>query len=477
MKHILLALCYSLICFLTLSQSPIIEWQKSLGGTSFDESYSVVQTTDGGYIVAGDSWSNNGDVSGNHGGSKDYWIVKLDVNGVIEWQKSLGGTGWDEARSVQQTLDGGYIIAGSSESVDGDVSGNHGTADYWVVKLDASGNISWQKSLGGSGPDIANALELTIDGGSIVAGYSRSIDGDVLGNHGDFDYWIVKLDASGNIAWQKSLGGTGEEKAKSIQQTIDGGYVVAGYSLSNDGDVTGNHGGPDYWIVKLNATGDISWQKSFGGSYSDYANSIVQTTEGGYIVAGSSTSQDGDVIANTGIADYWIVKLDINGSIEWQKNIGGTNTDEANSIKQKSDGGFIVAGISWSSDVNLTNNFGASDFWLVSLDANGNITWQKNMGGLNPEEASSIEQTSDGGFIVAGKSWSNDIDVSGNHGETDYWVVKLSSISGISTHTFDLSKCVVKITDLLGREVPYEKNKVLIYVYSDGTTQRVFEFE
>ena len=190
---------------------------------------------------------------------------------TIEWQRSLGGSWHDDAYSIQQTADGGYIVAGDSYSNDGDVTGNHGGNDYWIVKLDASANITWQRALGGSNSDGALSIQQTTDGGYIVAGYSESNDGDVTGNHGGpTDYWVVKLDASGNITWQKSLGGSNNEGAFSIQQTSDGGYIVAGNSGSNDGDITGNHGDRDYWVVKLGP--DVGIQETKKLSISVYPN-------------------------------------------------------------------------------------------------------------------------------------------------------------------------------------------------------------
>ncbi|GHV41578.1 hypothetical protein FACS1894187_23390 [Synergistales bacterium] len=407
---------------------PFIEWQKSLGGTGLDTAWSIQQTYDGGYIVAGYSLSNDGDVSGNHGGG-DYWIVKLKADGSIDWQKSLGGTNRDEAYSIQQTSDGGYIVAGVSGSNDGDVSVNHGDWDYWIVKLNANGSIAWEKSLGGSNPETAFSIQQTSDGGYIVAGTSASNNGDVSGNHGGTnvnDYWIVKLNANGSIAWEKSLGGTDFDIAWSIQQTSDGGYIVAGYSQSNDGDVSGNHGDYDYWIVKLNANGSIAWEKSLGGTGYDQAWSIQQTSDGGYIVAGISLSNDGDVSGNHGDSDYWIVKLKVDGSIDWQKSLGGTGSDNAYSIQQMSDGGYIVAGSSGSNDGDVSENHGITDYWIVKLNANGSIAWEKSLGGTGAEMPQSIQQTSDG-YIVAGISTSNDGDVSGNHGGLDYWVVKLKA--------------------------------------------------
>ena len=365
-KLTLLFTLFFLVSITSFSQTSPIEWQKSLGGSSFDYAYSIIQTTDDGYIVAGYSNSNNGDVSGNHGNS-DYWVLKLDASGNIQWQKTLGGSNDDRANSIVQTTDGGYVVAGYSNSNDDDVSGNHGNNDYWIVKLDASGNIQWQKSLGGSDFDYAYSIVQTTDGGYIVVGYSESNDGDVNGNHGNSDYWVVKLDTLGNIQWQKSLGGSGFDYAYSIVQTTNGGYIVAGSSNSNDGDISGNHGGPDYWIVKLDASGNIQWQKSLGGSGFDYAYSIVQTTDGGYIVVGHSESNDGDVNGNHGNDDYWIVKLNTSGNITGQNSLGGTYDDEAFSIVQTADGKYVVAGFSRSNNYDVSGNHGNYDYWIVKL--------------------------------------------------------------------------------------------------------------
>jgi hypothetical protein len=349
------------------AQAPAIEWQRCLGGTYDDYAYSIQQTSDGGFIVAGRTYSNDGDVSGNHGKS-DAWVVKLNSSGDIEWQKCLGGTGNDYAKSIQQTSDGGFIVAGYTDSNDGDVSGNHGYFDYWVVKLNSSGTILWQKCLGGTSFDQAYSIQQTSDGGFIVAGRTYSNDGDVSGNHGDIDAWVVKLNSSGDIIWQKCLGGTSGDYANSIQQTSDSGFIVAGYTWSNDGDVSGNHGYYDYWVVKLNSSGDIEWQKCLGGTYYDYAYSIQQTSNGGFIVAGSTNSINGDVSGYHGYFDYWVVKLNSSGDILWQKCLGGTSDDYANSIQQTSDGGFIVAGYTNSNDGDVTENHGGYDTWVVKLN-------------------------------------------------------------------------------------------------------------
>ena len=329
MKYFI-TIVFTLISFTTniFSQTtPSIQWQKTLGGSGFDAAYSIQQTRDGGYIIAGYTESNDGNVTGNHGGS-DYWIVKLDSNENIIWQKTLGGSDDDRAYSIQQTKDGGYVVAGYSSSNDGDVKSEN-QAYCWIVKLDQNGNIIWQNKIG----DLiyGQSIKQTTDGGYIIVGDSPTND-----------FGIVKLDSNGNVSWQKSFGGKSRGAAYSVQQTTDGGYVVAGYTYSNDISFTNNQGSADYWIVKLDASGNMIWQKTFGGADSEHAYNIQQTADGGYIVAGETWSADGNDFHR--IINYWIIKLDINGNIIWQKTLGGSGYDEAYSIKQTRDGGYIIAG-------------------------------------------------------------------------------------------------------------------------------------
>jgi len=401
----------------------LIQWQKCLGGSDYDVAYSIQQTSDGGYIVAGYTYSNDGDVSGNHG-SSDYWVVKLNSVGAIDWQKCLGGSSTDRAHSIQQTSDGGYIVAGVTYSSDGDFSDNHGGADYWIVKLNSLGDIDWQKCLGGSSSDWAHSIQQTSDGGYIVAGYTYSNNDDVSGNHGDADFWVVKLESNGDIEWQKCLGGTLDEYATSVQQTSDGGYIVTGETRSNDGDVSGNHGSYDYWVVKLDQYGTILWKKCFGGSNGDWPFSVQQTSDGGYIVAGETWSNDGNVSGNHGSSDFWLAKLDASGSLLWQKCLGGTSNDVAHSIQKTSDGGYIVAGQTYSNNGDVSGNHGAYDYWMVKLESNGDLQWQKCLGGTSNDVAYSVQQRSGEGHIVAGETHSNNGNVSDNHGYADYWVVK-----------------------------------------------------
>lgn len=417
------------------AQAPDIEWQKAFGGSAGESASSILQTADGGYIMAGYSESNDGDLIENKG-EDDLWIVKTNSNGEIEWQKTYGGSANDNAKSIRQTADGGYIVGGTTFSNDGDVTGNHGNHDIWVVKLDAVGDLVWQLTLGGSNQDVLEMIEQTTDNGYIIAGTSNSTNGNVTGNHGGYDYWIVKLSESGNITWQKSYGGTGHDAVAAVQQTMDGGYIVAGASSSTDGNVTGNHGESDYWVIKLSPAGIIEWQKSLGGSISDSATHILQTSDGGYVVSGLSSSHDGDVSGNHGDSDFWIVKLNETGTIIWQKSLGGSSEERPYHIQQTTDNGYVIAGYSESSNGDVTQNQGKADFWIVKLTDSGSIDWQKSLGGAEDDKAYSIQQTTDGGYIIAGYSESNNGDVTGNHGGADFWIVKLDPDS-LSTNEFN----------------------------------------
>lgn len=406
-----------LLCAASLlaQAQPAILWQHALGGTNDDVAEDIAQTADGGSIMAGYTFSNNGDVSGNHGGS-DAWVVKLSSTGAIQWQRSLGGTADDQAYSVQQTTDGGYIMAGYTDSNDGDVAENHGTRDAWVVKLDSSGAIEWQHPYGGTYYEEALDIRQTSDSGYIMAGNTESDSGDVSGIHGSNDAWVVKTNASGIIQWQHPLGGISDDGATGIAQTSDGGYIMAGYSDSNDGDVSGNHGAEDAWVVKLDGLGNLQWQRCLGETYVDQAESIHQTADGSYLMAGW--------LVPPGLydPDLWAVKLDGDDSLQWQNSLNAGDMDEGYDLVETADGGSVVAG---SSDGNMPGmHNGTLDAWAIKLDGSGTFQWQLPLGGDQADEAYAIA-LAPMGYLLAGYTESNDGDVTGNHGEKDAWVVKL----------------------------------------------------
>ncbi len=426
-----------------------IEWQNTIGGSTTDDLRRVKQTTDGGYILGGYSWSDaSGDKTENCHGIMDYWIVKTNYLGVLVWQNTIGAAETENLSTLIQTNDGGYLLGGSSDSYSsGDKSGNCiGGNDWWIVKTNSMGVIQWEYTIGGSLSEGVSSIEQTLDGGYIFGGSSRSnISGDKSENSiGGYDFWMVKTDSAGNIQWQNTIGGMSDDRLISLQQTTDGGYILGGSSSSDiSGDKSENClGFDDYWIIKTDTVGNIIWQKTIGGSDYDIFKSIEETADGGFILGGWSFSNiSGSKTEDClGLSDYWIIKTDSVGNIEWQNTIGGNGEDSFMSITQSLDGGYILGG--WSSSnisadksENSVGIGGKEDYWIVKVDELGNIEWQNTIGGSYQDGLNSIQQTADGGYILGGYSWS---DSSGDKTENclggyDYWIVKLTGKNNLIT--------------------------------------------
>ncbi|MDN7025300.1 PKD domain-containing protein [Methanoculleus sp. FWC-SCC1] len=405
---------------------PVPEWQAACGGSGWDAGVDLRSTGDGGVIAVGSSRSDDGEVSGNHGHT-DIWVVKIDADGTPLWQRCLGGSGDDYAAGVAETVDGGYIAVGTTWSCDGDVCGNHGGCDLWVVKLDDSGTLLWQRCLGGTGLDSGSAVRPSADGGYVIVGSTLSSDGDVCGNHGSSDLWVVKLDGGGSLLWQACLGGSGYDEGWGITETADGGYVVVGSVASPDGDVSGNHGSSDLWVVNLDAAGNLRWKSALGGSGGDYGYDICRTADGGYAVAGMTDSCDGDVSGNHGAWDAWVVRLDADGDLLWQRCFGGSDLDAARSIRRVAGGGYVVVGDTYSIDGDADGNHGGCDLWVVGLGDDGTLLWQRCCGGSGDDVGYAVQPGEGERYTVIGATGSNDGDVSGNHGHTDLWMVGLTT--------------------------------------------------
>jgi len=363
--------------------SPSPSFCKAIGGPSIEAGKSLIQTSDGGYAIAGFTISFGA-------GSGDVYVVKLDANGNLQWTKTIGGPASEEGNSLIQTSDGGYVIAGYTSSF------GAGQLDVYVVKLDANGNLQWTKTIGGKKADVGTSLIQTSDGGYAIAGFTESFGA------GEWDVYVVKLDASGNLQWTKTIGGPKGDEGYSLIQTSDGGYVIAGYTNSFGA------GKADVYVVKLDAKGNLQWTKTIGGPESEIGNSLTQTSDGGYAITGTTGS------FGTGKADVYVVKLDAKGNLQWTKTIGGPESEVGNSLIQTSDGGYAITG--------TTGSFGAgeADVYVVKLDANGNLQWTKTIGARNKNYSkSSLIQTSDGGYAIAGHTESF------GAGKWDVYVVKL----------------------------------------------------
>lgn len=367
-----------------IAYSPI-SWAKTYGGTEDDDAFYVQQTSDRGFIVGGNTES-FGDIHG------DFWIIKLNSDGNIQWQRAYDGGGLEIFGSMQQTTDGGYIAAGSTQ----DIRLGSMSRDFWVLKLENDGDIQWQKAYGGSSADgPATAIQQTSDGGYITGGLTQSF-GEMPG-----DLLVLKLDDLGNIEWQKSYGGTGlERRVENIRQTNDGGFILTSVTTSFTPESS-------IWVLKLNALGDIQWQKVYSEEAAGIDVEDIQlANDGGYILLAERFVRPLD-------QDFWVLKLEDDGDIQWQKAYGGTGLDDAQPIRQTSDGGYIMGG--------STTSFGVSgeDLWIVKLDSDGNIQWERTYGGDRDDEAISLGQTSDGGYIAAGGTESF-----GTAGK-DFWVLRL----------------------------------------------------
>jgi hypothetical protein len=361
-------------------------WTRTYGGSSDDKAMSVEQTTDGGYIAAGLTYSFGA-------GSADLYLVKMDAFGDTLWTRVYGGVGFDYALGIQETDDGGYVVAAGTSSF------GAGDMDFYLIKTDASGDTLWCRTYGGSDPDVAFSVDQTIDGGYIFAGYSMSFGA------GDMDFYLIKTDASGDSLWSRTYGGSGSDWGLSVQQTADGGYIVAGRTDSFGA------GSNDLYLVKADAAGDTLWTRTYGATGSENAYSVQQTTDEGYIVGGLTNS------FGSGGFDFFLVKTDVSGDTVWTTTYGGSNDDFGTSVWETTDGGYILAG--------YTNSFGAGgqDFYLVKTDEDGQALWTRTYGGGQDDAAYSIQQTPDEGYIVAGLTYSS------GAGEADFYLVRVPKIS------------------------------------------------
>jgi hypothetical protein len=361
--------------FSTTSAPPPIEWNKTYGEAGDDVAYSVVQTSDGGYALAGYTNSSGA-------GGYDFWLVKTDSGGNMQWNQTYGGLGNDYAYSVVQTSEGGYALAGYTNS------SGAGGYDFWLVKTDSGGNMQWSQTYGGAFNDVAYSVVQTSDGGYALAGS---------------DFWLVKTDSGGNMQWSQTYGGVFYEEAYSVVQTSDGGYALAGYTY--DGHIW------EFWLVKTNSSGDMQWNQAYGRATQDMAYSVVQTSDGGYALAGYAYP------SSAGGSDSWLVKTNSSGDMQWNQTYegGAFPWNFAYSLCKTSDGGYALAG---------TTSFpypGRDDFWLVKTDSGGNMQWNQTYGGALDDVAYSVVQTSDGGYALAG--YTNSYGAGGY----DFYLVKARS--------------------------------------------------
>jgi len=345
-------------------------WMKTFGGWRYDVGVSAQQTTDGGYIIVG--------VTASYGAGKDdVWLIKTDSTGNKIWDKTFGGPENDMGISVQQTSDGGYIVTGRTQSY------GNGLDDVWLIKTDSEGNKTWDKTFGGTQFDGGSQVRQTTDGGYIIVGNVNNNGG------GDGDLWVIKTDTNGNLIWDKIFDGEGtplsHDSGNSIALTSDGGYIIAGGTFT-----TQDTYGYNVWLIKIDAEGNMLWDEKFGGADGEFVSSVMQTNDGGYVMVGVDSYSNPD-------EKLWLIKTDGNGEFLWEQKYGGMGTARGESVQQTSDGGYVIAGFTY-------RKFSRYKALVIKTDENGVRDWSKIFfGGVGNSIAFSAQQTADGGYVIGGE--------------------------------------------------------------------------
>ena len=432
MKAILSALFLTFFLNCVTAQIPEIVWQNHIGGTSNDNLRGSVINFNKGLMIIGSSISSDIYCIDNHG-LEDYFVANLDSNGTILWTKSYGGSGLDMGYDIIRTDDSCFLLVGQAESTDGDVSPSYNATNVWVVKIDTNGTIQWEKSYGGSGYDAGRAITATMDGNFMIASVTTSSDGDVTGLHaiGDYDIWLTKIDPEGNLLWQNCFGGTLEDRPNDIICLPDSSYAVIGWANSNNFDVGGGGGwggaggGADLWCFSLAFDHTFLWTYTFGGPNSEFGYSLSTVEDSIIFIAGEtySTTVPGFL---GGLKDGVLIKLSLLGDEIDHILIGGTQADKINCVTSESINEIIISGNSKSVDVFFDENNGYNDFFLIKLDSNLNVSSAISFGGEYEEGAPVHIRLGVDRYYFMGSSQSEGLDIEGNYGLNDYWICKLA---------------------------------------------------
>jgi len=450
-----------LFCIYNVQAQEIV-WQKTLGGINHDWCSFIKEGKENNYLVAGYTYNNTGDITDTNNGASDIWLVSLKKeNGSIQWQKTLGGDGTDYISQIFETHDGGYLLLGNSTS---DSNGDKtdvfygGWDDIWIVKLDTNLNIEWDLTYGGAGTDrVANAV-VTNQGYLIASGSDSPISGSkTAALKGESDIWLLMLDFDGNEIWQKTLGGTQDDIPSQIMKTNDGNFIIAASSNSSisqdkSEDVLNDNGTSDFWIIKINSLGEIIWDHVYGGTHGDISSNIIQSSDGNFVVSGTSNSQinfDKSEAPICNSIDIWILKITTDGTVIWDKTLGGNDTESATALFENSSGNIVISGDTYSDPLGYVSepSNGDSDYWLTIISQNGEFIRDKRFGGSGLDRNLGTIQDSQSNYIQIGWSDSN---ISGDKTESNYsrdwWILKFNlsdTINDIETpRLITLSGCL-----------------------------------
>jgi hypothetical protein len=454
MKKIYLFLLFHSAIYMAASTRaqipPAKIWDYRYGGTNNDNMILMSKTNDGGLLLGGNSISGiGGDKTQPIQGSVDYWILKINANGVLQWDRNYGGLDLEQLHSLLQTADGGLLISGTSYSD----TGGHKTApswggrDIWILKTDANGNIEWDKDYGGTDYEWTAAICPAAGGGYLIAcGSESGIGGNKTeASYGSEDYWVVRIDSNGTVLWDKTFGGTYLDFATSVVPTADGGFLMGGWSRSpTSGNKTHpGFGNDDFWIVKIDSMGNQQWDQAYGGSSSDFLFSIAPAFDGGYMLGGVSYSgADGNKTdPGWGLSDLWVVRIDSVGNKLWDHAYGGTaQDDDLKSFCQTIDGGFLIAGASYSSisGDKTENNLGSEQPWIIKVDSAGSKEWDNTLL-LSDHVELGLAVETNGGCIFAGSTTVSGIagdKTQNSWGGADYWIIKFCDTTGVPSASF-----------------------------------------
>ncbi len=395
----------------SFAQSFNIEWQGCYGGNDTEYPKDIIAVWDG-YLVTGTTKSVNGDISFNHGGT-DAWIFKINNNGGLIWEKTYGGSVGDNADRIIPDGQGNFYIIGATNSDDGDISFDPypDSWDFWIIKIDTTGNIIWEKVYGGSSGDVLWTATLTSDGGVIACGWTASDDGDVSTYYGLYDGWLIKVNSQGEKEWDFTIGTDGYDVCQAIIQTNDGGYLVGCASAIWDvGNITCDpfNEYAEAVLVKLDSNLNIEWNQCYGGSDNDGVTALIEVSDG-YVFGGYAGSNDGDISGWHGEGDIWIVKVDYNGDIVWQKCLGGSDSEFISTLALTDEGDILIPGYTRSVDGDVTGNHTISeyehDIWLVKISSEGDLLWEHCFGGIWDEQVNfGFIKKTDSNFVIAGQT-------------------------------------------------------------------------
>lgn len=484
-----------------------IEWQQVLGGTHSEYLCKLVPTPDYGFLIAGSSFSGeSGNKTGEGKGNLDFFLWKMDESGRMEWQKSFGGSANDFLYSATLTKEGGFILGGSSNSPkSGDKKEDgYGNMDFWLLKLNPEGKEEWQKTLGGLGNDQLQIVRQTPDGGYIVGGSSDSSgpEDDTINSvksqdsYGSMDYWVIKLNADGEIEWEKTYGGTFRDELKDIAITGDG-YLVGGNSNSglSGNKLTDNTGQNDFWLIRTDEKGNEIWQKNYGGEGDENLSGILATANGFLLAGSSARAQKGQKTNNDGGTDFRVISIDKDGVSLWDNTYDIGKWDVLVSLSGAGEDEYLLGGYASSETLGRrTDNKGINDFVVIKINSRGESLWQKSVGGTGTDQLKGVVQMRDGGYLLAGNSDSKKSDDKdrASTGGSDYWIVKLGNenkqaedrklIEVFPNPTYRFANIVIaedfreakaEVFDLNGRklqsrDLPYRSTAIDLQAYPPG---------